>query len=109
METLIEQNGQLVIREDVLKKYEELKKAKESVERELKSLSLAIQNELKEKYTMTTKVGNYNFIVKGGFWSFEFDLETFKVENPTLYIKYLKEKETKVSYQLANATREKKQ
>ena len=105
---LVEENGTLVLKQEVIDRLEELKKQKESVEKELKALSSSIQNELKEKYTMTTKVGNYNFVVKGGYWGLEFDLDLFKEENPQTYIKYLKPKFTETSYQLAKATREKK-
>jgi hypothetical protein len=105
---LVEENGTLVLKQEVIDKLEELKKIKESAEKELKALSSSIQNELKEKYTMTTKVGTYNFVVKGGYWGLEFDLDLFKEENPETYIKYLKPKFTQVSYQLAKATREKK-
>ena len=105
---LVEENGSLVLKKEVVERLEELKRQKESAEKELKALSSSIQDELKEKYTMTTKVGTYNFVVKGGYWGIEFDLDLFKKENPETYIKYLKPKFTQMSYQIVKATRDKK-
>lgn len=109
METyLIEINGQVNIKEEALTKLQELKKQKDSIERELKTLSNAITEELKGRYTETTKVSNYNFVVKGGFYDVEFDMETFMKENFFLYVKYLKPHFTEIKYSLVSATREKK-
>lgn len=110
LDTYLEENeqGELVIKQECLDRLNELKKQKESTERELKTLSLAITEELKGHYNDTTKVSGYNFTVKGGFYDLEFDMETFKQENIELYIKYLRPHESKVSYSLVSATREKK-
>ena len=91
-----------------MKAKEELKKAKEKIEKELKQLTGNITNELREHYTETTKISGYNFTVKGGFYDVEFDLETFKRENFETYVKYLKPHESKVTYVLATAERKKR-
>ena len=108
--TYVEENelGEVVIKQKYLDRLTALKKQKESVERELKTLSTSITNELKEKYTMTTKVGTYNFVVKGGFFDFVFDEESFKKDNLELYIKYLVPHQSTISYQLTSAERKKK-
>lgn len=109
-ETYLENiNGELVIKEEYTERLKTLKQAKEVAERELKSLSAAIQDELKEHCTTTTKVGKYTFVLKGGYWTTEFDLEKFKSENLELYVKYLKAKEVPISYQLVSAERVKKE
>lgn len=109
MESYLEEiNGEYTIKQDVLEKLDTLKKAKESAEKELKALSGAITQELQNIYTTTTKISGYNFTVKGGFYDVEFDLETFKVDHLDLYIKYLKPHQSKITYSLVSATREKK-
>lgn len=109
METyLVETDNGLEIKKEFVDKLNELKKTKAKVERELKTLSANITNELKTKFNETTKVGEYNLVVKGGFYGFTFDLEAFKSENLELYIKYLKPQESALQYQLASATREKR-
>lgn len=110
IETYLVENevGELEINPTFIAKLEELKKAKEKIEKELKQLTGNITNELREHYTETTKISGYNFTVKGGFYDVEFDLETFKRENFETYVKYLKPHESKVTYVLASAERKKR-
>ena len=109
IQTYLEENelGELVIKQEHLEKLNELKAQKESVEKELKALSGAITNELKTHFDKTTKINDYNFVVKGGYYSFEFDEEKFKEENPRLYTQYLIPKEIKQTCTLVSATRRK--
>lgn len=106
---LTEEKGQVSIKQEYLDKLAELKQEKERVEKELKTLSSGITKELETRYNETTKLGNYNFVAKGGFYSFAFDEELFKQEHLELYIEYLKPVEVKTTYTLVSATREKKQ
>ena len=110
IQTYVEENelGELVIKEEYYTKLNELKAQKESVEKELKVLSGAITNELKTHFDKTTKINDYNFVVKGGYYSFKFDEERFKEENPNLYMQYLKPLEIKETCTLVSAKREKK-
>ena len=103
------ENGELVIKKEHLDKLAELKQEKDRVERELKTLSSSITEELKTKYYETTKVGEYNFIVKGGFYDLEFDLDRFIDEQFELYCKYLKPHLSKQQFTLQSATRGKKE
>lgn len=102
------ENEVLVVNEEVLKKYEELQKELGRVKKELDTLSSSIKKELQTKFNTTTKISGYNFIVKGGYWTCEFDMERFKEENPELFIKYQKAKQVPISYSFVKATREKK-
>ena len=109
METFTEEvDGLVVIKQEYEDKLKALKKQKDEIEGEIKSLSSQITNELKTKFTSTKKVGAFNFVVKGGDFTFEFDESRFKEENLALYITYLKPKQNKISYQLVSATRGKK-
>ena len=111
IQTYVEENelGELVIKEEYYTKLNELKAQKESVEKELKALSGAITNELKTHFDKTTRINDYNFVVKGGYYSFVFDEERFKEENPNLYSEYLIPKEIMQTCTLVSAKREKKQ
>lgn len=100
--------GQIVIKKEYEEKLKELKQNKDNIERELKTLSLNITNELKERFNTTERVGEYNFVVKGGNYTFEFDMDSFMNDHLELYIQYLKPKENKITYQLVSATRGKK-
>lgn len=103
----VNDNGEIVIKQEHLSKLQELRETKEKVERELKTLSSSIVSELKEHYQETTKISDYNFVVKGGNYGFEFDLEKFKNENFELYLSYLKPTQTSVSFSLVSAKRKK--
>ena len=105
---LVETENGLQIKQEHLDRLAELKKAKESAEKELKALSGAITEELKTKFNNTTKVGSYNFVVKGNFYDVVFDLERFMLENFKLYVEYLTPHYSKPQYTLVSATREKK-
>lgn len=110
IQTYVEENelGELVIKQEHLDRLKALKEEKERVEKELKSLSSSIVEELKTHFDKTTKVNDYNFVVKGGYYSFAFDEERFKEENPNLYMQYLKPLEIKETCTLVSAKREKK-
>ena len=109
METYLEEvNGELVIKQDVQDKLSDLRKQKDQLEREIKTLSSGITNELKTHYTETQKVGGYNFVAKGGYFDFVFDLDTFKNDHFDIYCQYLVPHETKITYSLVSAIREKK-
>lgn len=94
-----------IIKEEQLKKFQELKAQADKSAKELKEFSQDLYGELKQVFTDTTKVSNYNFIVKGGYYTFDFDLELFKKEHLELYIAYLKPKATSVSYSFQKASR----
>ena len=106
---LQENDGVYKIKQEYLDKLKELKKENDRVSKELKALSNAITSEIKETFSETTHFGDYNFVVKGGFYSLEFDEERFKEEQPSLYMYYLKPTQSKVSYTLVSAIREKKE
>lgn len=109
LETYVETvNGQVQIKQECLDQLAKLKQEKERVEKELKALSTGITKELQTHFTDTTRVGTYNFVAKGGYFSFEFDEDLFKSEHLDLYIEYLKPTEVKTTYTLVSATREKK-
>lgn len=91
-----------------LSKLKELKEIKDKVDKELKDLTSSITNELKKHYSTTQRVGNYNFVVKGGNYETEFDLEAFKRDHLELYVFYSKPVFKALSYQLASAERIKK-
>lgn len=105
---LEEIGGELVIKSEFLTKLAELKKAKEDAEKELKKLTGGIVNELKTQYTETTRVGDYNLVFKGGTYGVVFDEETFKQENPVLWITYLKPTYSTQTSALVSALRVKK-
>ena len=105
---LVETETGFEINPEALEELKRLKKESDKYAKDYKALSTKITNELKTHFTATTKVSGYNFIVKGGTYEFEFDLETFKQEHLDLFIKYVKPTFKAISYQLATATREKK-
>ena len=105
---LEEQDGIYRIKQEYLDKLKELKEQSDKLGKELKTLSSGITNEIKELVNETTPFGDYNFIVKGGFYSYEFDLESFKQEHPSLYLEYVKPTFSKLTYVLQSATRGKK-
>ena len=105
---LVETEAGYEINPEALEELKRLKKESDNYAKEYKALSTKITNELKTHFASTTKVSGYNFIIKGGTYEFEFDLETFKQEHLDLFIKYAKPTFKAISYQLATSTREKK-
>lgn len=108
IEYLEQTESGLEIKKEYLDKMKELKAIKEGAEKELKALSGAITDELKTRFKNTTKVGGYNFVVKGNFYDVVFDLDRFMVENFKIYVEYLTPHYSKPQYTLVSATREKK-
>lgn len=96
------------IKKETLEELKELKAKSDEYTKKVKDLTSGIVEEIKEITNETTPFGDYNFIVKGGFYSTEFDIEKFKQDHPTLYLEYLKPSYSKVSYSLTKATKEKK-
>ena len=109
MEYLVEMDGVLKIKPEFLDQLKELKVESDKSAKKLKELTIGITNEIKEFCDETTHFGDYNFVVKGGFYSYEFDLEKFKAENTKLYLQYLKPTFSKVTQTLVSATRTKKE
>lgn len=101
----INDDGVYHIKDEYLAKLKELKEQKETLDKELKTLSSAITSEIKELVNETTPFGEYNFIVKGGFYSYDFDLESFKNEHPSLYLQFVKPTYSALSYVLQSASR----
>lgn len=105
---LEEKDGVLKIKQEHLDKLNELKKQKDELDKELKALSGGITKEIQETCDETTPFGEYNFVKKGGYYSIEFDLDSFKNEHPYLYLDFLKPVFVKESFSLVSATRSKK-
>lgn len=97
---VVKKNDELVIDQKIVEEYKQLKTQSEKIENRVKEIETQIKNELKELVSETTQVGDFNFIIGGGFWSFEFDLEKFKKDHFALYVKYLKPKQSKETYSL---------
>lgn len=97
------------IKQECLDKLKSLKAEQTKLDKKYKELSNAIIKEIETITTETTPFGEYNYVVKGGFFSVQFDEERFKEEHPYLYLDYLKPSFSKVSTSLVKATREKKQ
>ena len=93
------------IKEEKLKKFQELKDKADKAKKELDEFSKDMYGELKTVFHETTKINDYNFIVKGGFLTIDFDLDSFKKEHLDLYLEYLKPKATSVSYSFQKASR----
>lgn len=110
METLIDVFGnEITIKKEVQDKLKDLQKQKKELDKKLKDLSNAIVEEIKTYSSEGTRVGDFNFVVKGNTYGLEFDLEGFKNDNPELYIEYLVPTYTKPSYSIVSATRVKKE
>ena len=92
--------GELSVAAEVLSKYQKLKEQQKEIETQVKEIETQLKSELKEICFETTKVGNFNYIVSGGFYNVDFDFESFKKENPLLYLKYLKPKQSKETCKL---------
>ena len=83
--------GELVVEENTMNKYNQLKAQKEDLEKQLKEIENALKTELANlEVCETTQVGQFTYVVGGGFYSYEFDMETFKKDNPFEFMKYLK-------------------
>lgn len=110
MEYLVENElGITKIKQEHLDKLKSLREQKDKLDKEIKTLSSGIIKEIETLTTESAPFGEYNYVVKGGYYGVEFDLETFKQEHPSLYLDYLKPTYSKVSSSLVKATREKKQ
>ena len=99
--------GGLTIKPESFAKLKELKAQKDKLDKELKALSSSIVEEIKQYTNLSTPFGEYNFVVKGGYYGIEFDLERFKEEHPQLFMQYQKPIYTKESFALVSATRKK--
>lgn len=98
-------DDEYVIKEEFLDQFKELKKNADEYAKKLKELSTDMYEELKTVFPETSKVSGFNFIVKGGHYTFDFDLESFKKDHLDLFVQYLKPKEVKKTYALAKAKR----
>lgn len=99
---LVETDIGLEIHPKALETLKTLKTQKDLYDSQYKALSNAITNELKTHFTNTTKVSGFNFVVKGGTYEFEFDMEKFKEDYLELFVKYLKPIYKEIQYQLAS-------
>ena len=104
----IEVNGELIIKQDIVDELKSLKESKDNLDKQYKELTDGITNECKERFTETTSVSGYNFIIKGGFGTVKFDEKRFKEENPELYLDYLMPKLSKITYQFSASRKGKK-
>ena len=94
------ENEQLAVEESVMTEYRQLKSQSEQINKRIKEIEESIKTELKDLVSETTQVSDFTYVVGGGFWQTEFDMETFKKENFDLYVKYLKPKQSKETYAL---------
>ncbi len=94
---LVVVNGEISVVAEVLSKYTDLKQQRDKLDKEIKEIESEIKNELAEMVNETTKVGNFTYVVSGGFYTYEFDLETMKKEQPLIYLQYLKPKQSKIT------------
>ena len=92
--------GEISVLAKVLTKYKNLKARQKEIETQIKEIETQLKTELKEICYETTKVGYFNYIVSGGFYNVDFDFELFKKENPLIYLKYLKPKQSKETCKL---------
>lgn len=109
METLIEVLGnEITIKKEVQDELKDLQAQKKVLDKKIKDLTNNIINEIKTHSSEGTRVGDFNYVVKGNTYGLEFDLEGFKNDFPELYIEYLVPTYTKPSWSIVSATREKK-
>lgn len=109
MEFLEEVNGELLIKTEKLLRLKELKKEMELAKKELDTLTKGITNELKEKRGFEgTQTSGFNYVVKGGYFTYELDEEKLKKEYMMVYEMCLKPKYVDYSTQLVSATRKEK-
>ena len=97
---IVVENGKISVVAEVLSKYQKLKEQQKEIETQVKEIETQLKSELKEICYETTKVGNFNYVVSGGFYNVDFDFESFKKENPLIYLKYLKPKQSKETCKL---------
>jgi len=93
--SLVVVNGEISVVAEVLSKYTELKQQRDKLDKEIKDIESQLKSELKELVSETTKVGNFTYVVSGGFYTYEFDLDLLKREQPLTYLQYLKPKQSK--------------
>lgn len=106
---LVENNGVLEIETETLKELNRLRAEKKEIDEKYKVLTNALNNALKIATNgKGTKISDYNFVVKGGNWTFELDIEKLKAEFPQIYDACLKPIQTKTTYSLVYTKREKK-
>lgn len=104
-----EVNGVLVIKQEHLQRLNELREQVKKTKEEYDKLSKGIVEEIKRDYTSESMtISNYNFIKKGGTYSYELDVDSLRLLYPSVYDECLKPVVSKITYQLAIATREKK-
>lgn len=99
--------GGITISQKTIAELKRLKTQKDKLDNELKTLSSGIVEEIKQYTTLSTPFGEYNFVVKGGYYGIEFDIEKFKEEHPQLFMQYQKPVYTKESFSLVSASRKK--
>lgn len=92
--------GEISVVAEVLSKYQSLKEQAKELDKQISEIENQLKSELKEMCFETTKIGDLSFIVSGGFFTTDFDMETFKKENPLIYLKYIKPKQSKETYKL---------
>ena len=106
---LVENNGVLEIETETLKELNRLRAEKKEIDEKYKTLTNALNNALKIATNgKGAKISDYNFVVKGGNWTFELDIEKLKAEFPQIYDACLKPIQTKTTYSLVYTKREKK-
>ena len=110
MNYIEEKQGELQIKAEYLKKLNALRIQKNQIDNEYKALTQGIIGELKKDYAHSgTKISDYNFIVKGGTYTFEFSIEKLQELYPDIYDECLVPKLDTISYSLTYAKREKKE
>jgi len=84
------ENETLSIEENTYKEYLELVAKAKPINDRIKEIESQLKSELKELVSETTTVNDLTFVVGGGFYTFDFDLERFKKEHFDLFMEYLK-------------------
>lgn len=106
---LVENNGVLEIETETLKELNRLRAEKKEIDEKYKTLTNALNNALKIATNgKGTRVSDYNFVVKGGNWTFELDVDYLKANFPQIYDECLKPVQTRTTYSLVFAKKEKK-
>ena len=93
-------NNALSIEESILNEYNTLKAQAKPINDRIKEIENALKGELKDLVSETTKINDLTFVVGGGFYSYDFDLERFKAEHFDLYSQYLTPKQSKETYSI---------
>ena len=94
------ENNTLSIDESILNEYNTLKIQVKPLNDRIKEIENQLKSELKELTNETTKVNDLTFVVGGGFYSYDFDLERFKEKHFDLYTQYLVPKQSKETYSI---------